>query len=71
LLILALMAFCCGVLSASTKFCANDATSTPEPALSDVSSFWAAARLAAAMSAAVLVLLLADETAVVAMVWTL
>jgi hypothetical protein len=33
LAILALMAFACGAFSASTKFCAKEATSTPEPAL--------------------------------------
>jgi hypothetical protein len=39
--------------SASTKFWASDATSTPEPALSDVRSRCAAALFAACMSAAV------------------
>ena len=48
LVILALMALTCGARSASTKFCANDATSTPEPALSELMIFCALALLAAA-----------------------
>jgi hypothetical protein len=36
-----------------TKFCANEATSTPEPALNEVMIFCALALLAAATSAAV------------------
>ena len=71
-----MIAFFCGTVSASTKFCAKAATSTPEPALSDVKSFCAADRLAAAVAAATLAALLVvavlavlvEETAVVAMV---
>ena len=40
--ILALIAFSCGMRSASTKFCANVATSTPEPAFKELMSFCAA-----------------------------
>ena len=54
LVILPLIAFSCGMRSASTKFCAKEAVSTPEPAPSDVSSFCAADLLAAATCAAVL-----------------
>ncbi len=53
LAIFALIAFSCGTFSAFTKFCANEATSTPEPALKDVRIFCALALLAAATSAAV------------------
>ena len=45
--------FCCGTFSASTKFCASAATSTPEPAPKELKSFCAAVRFAAATSAAV------------------
>jgi hypothetical protein len=47
--------------SASTRFCARDATSTPDPALSDDKSFCAAALLAAWISAAVEVAVLVVE----------
>ena len=50
--------------SASTRFCANDATSTPEPALIELISFCAAARLAAAVVDVVLLAL--DDVVVVA-----
>ena len=53
LAIFALMAFFWGALSASTKFCAKDVTSTPEPAPSDVRIFCALALLAAAICAEV------------------
>jgi hypothetical protein len=70
--ILALMAFACGAFSASTKFCANEATSTPEPALKEEIIFCALALLAAAnwtaVEVVVAVVALVDETAVVAMV---
>jgi hypothetical protein len=69
LVILALMALACGARSASTKFCAKAATSTPEPALRDEIIFCALALLAAATCAAVVVAVVAvedDETAVVA-----
>jgi hypothetical protein len=68
------MAFSCGAFSASTKFCANEATSTPEPALREEMIFCALALLAAASCAAVEVVAVVpvvavvDETAVVAMV---
>ena len=39
LAILVLIAFSCGAFSASTKFCANEATSTPEPALNELMIF--------------------------------
>jgi hypothetical protein len=72
LAILALMAFSCGAFSASTKFCAKDATSTPDPALKEEIIFCALALLAAANWAAVEVVVavvaLVDETAVVAIV---
>jgi hypothetical protein len=71
LAILALIALACGAFSASTKFCANEATSTPEPALKEEIIFCALALLAAANWAAVevvAVVALVDETAVVAMV---
>ena len=55
LVILALIAFTFGARSASTKFCAKEATSTPEPALNDVMIFCALALLAAANWAAVVV----------------
>jgi hypothetical protein len=69
------MAFSWGAFSASTKFCARDATSTPDPALSDEMIFCALALLAAANWAAVdvvplvavFVVVVLDETAVVAM----
>ncbi len=48
LVILALIAFTFGARSASTKFCAKEATSAPEPALNDVMIFCALALLAAA-----------------------
>jgi hypothetical protein len=48
-----LIAFSCGTFSAFTKFCAKEATSTPEPALKDVRIFCALALFAAATSAAV------------------
>ena len=54
LVILALIAFFCGAPSASTKFCARDATSTPEPAPKDEMSFCAAALLAFATASGVL-----------------
>ena len=54
LVILALIAFSLGTFSALTKFCANEVTSTPEPAPKEVSSFWALALLAAAVAAGVL-----------------
>lgn len=58
LVIFSLMAFSRGVRSASTRFCARDATSTPEPALSEFMTFCAAARFfAAAVWAAVAVVL--------------
>ena len=53
LVILALIAFSFGVRSAVTKFCASEATSTPEPAFKDLISPCAAALLAAAAAAAV------------------
>ena len=73
LAILALMAFSCGAFSASTKFCAKEATSTPDPALKEEIIFCALALLAAASCAAVEVVAVVpevevvDETAEVAM----
>jgi len=67
--ILALIAFSCGTFSAFTKFCASEATSTPEPALSDVNIFCALALLAAEICAAVIVVpvvVLLELTGVVA-----
>ena len=77
LVILALMALACGARSASTKFCANEATSTPEPALREEMIFCALALFAAATCAAEVVLapvvevVLVEETAVVAMIFML
>ena len=65
LVILALMAFCFGMPSALTRLCAKEVTSTPDPAPSDVIIFCALALLAAARSAAevVLVVELTEEVA--------
>ena len=67
------MAFSWGPRSVSTRFCAKEATSTPEPALSEVMSFCALALLAAATDAAELARALdVDElNAVVAMAYFL
>ena len=48
LVIFALMALARGVRSAATKFCANEFTSTPEPALSELIKLCAAALFEAA-----------------------
>ena len=53
MVILVLIAFSWGTRSASTKFCANEATSTPEPAPKELIRLCAAALLAAAVCAAV------------------
>jgi hypothetical protein len=55
LLILALMAFSRGTRSASTRFWAKEAVSTPEPADKELMIFCALARLLAATEACVLV----------------
>jgi hypothetical protein len=52
--ILVLMAFSRGMRSVSTKFCANDVTSTPEPALKEERIFCAEAFLEASNCAAVM-----------------
>jgi hypothetical protein len=71
--ILLLSTFSRGTRSASTKFCAKELTSTPEPAFNDVMIFWAFARFAAASDAALVAVLfallagVADETEEVAM----
>ena len=66
--IFALIAFSCGIFSALTKFCAKEATSTPEPAFNEVMIFCALALLAAATSAAVVAAVVELElTAEVAM----
>jgi len=68
LLILALMAFSRGTRSASTKFCASEAVSTPEPADNEVMIFCALARLLAATEACDVAFVVAVElTEVVAM----
>jgi hypothetical protein len=75
--ILALMALACGARSASTKFCASEETSTPEPALSEEMIFCALALLAAATCAAEEALVplvevaLVEETDVVAIIFML
>ena len=64
LVIFSLMAFSRGTFSAFTKFSANEATSTPEPAPKEVMIFCALALLAAATCAAVLcVVVLTEEVA--------
>jgi hypothetical protein len=65
--ILALIAFAWGNCSASTKFCAKEAVSTPDPALSEVTIFCAAALLAAAVALATFVFDAAVDVGVVAL----
>ena len=67
--ILALIAFSFGMRSASTRFCASDAVSTPEPAFSEVNSFCAADLFAFWISAAVAAALVVELTGDVAMVF--
>ena len=55
LAILALMAFSRGIRSASTRFCANEDTSTPEPAPKEVMIFCALALFSALTCAVVVV----------------
>jgi hypothetical protein len=65
LAIFALIAFACGACSAETKFCAREATSTPDPALKEEIIFCALALLAAASCAAVEVVAVVPEVEVV------
>ena len=67
--ILALMAFSFGMRSASTRFWASEAVSTPEPAFREVNSFCAADLFAFWISAAVAAVLVVELTDDVAMVF--